>query len=457
MQGVLRSHTPINRPEDIELNRAVFAFAAVVSVLTTFLFGLAPAITVSKTGVNEALKSRGGGGTSASMAHSRTVLTTVEVTLAVVLLCGSGLVIRSFVRLFQKGLGFRTEKLAVAEIGLPETRYPDAAGRARFYSALLARARAIPGVATATVSTTLPLKGINFTTFAIAGAPSPAPGELPSVDVAEVGSSYFQVLGLPILQGRDFSAADFACGGKNGAGAVMINRAFAEKFFPGRNPLGQHLLLDDNRPFEIVGVAENFLVLGGLTDPRPQFFRARTEAPNALLLLRTTVTPESLADEIRATVLAGDPELPVAKVESMDHVFREAASEVQTAVVLMSIFAVLAWFLAMFGVYSVLTNLVAAQTRELGIRMALGAMAGSVAWMVVWQTLKPLVIGLVLGIAGSLALSRVLQSLSDGVVPADPLTFVWVAVAVLLVAPLAVRGPVRRATSVECTVALREE
>jgi ABC-type antimicrobial peptide transport system permease subunit len=237
----------------------------------------------------------------------------------------------------------------------------------------------------------------------------------------------------------------------------MINRAFAEKFFPGRNPLDQRLLLDDNRPFEIVGVAENFRVVGGLEDPRPQFFRARTESPNALLLLRTTVTPESLTDVIRAAVLAGDPELPVANVESMEHVMRETASDPEKAIVLMSVFAVLAWSLAMIGMYGVLTNLMAARTRELGIRMALGATAGAVARMVVWQSLKPLVAGLVIGLAGSLAVSRVLRSLSHGVVPADPLTFAGVALAVFLVAPMAVWGPVRKATSAECTVALREE
>jgi putative ABC transport system permease protein len=458
IQGLLRSHAPISRPEEIELNWLVFAFAAAVSLLTTLLFGLAPAITVSKVGVNEALKSRGGGGVSASMNRGRNLLTTAEVGLAVVLLCGSGLLIRTFVNLLQTGLGFRTEKLLVADINLPEVRYPDAASRNRFYDTLLPRVRAIPGVSLATVSTTLPLRAVNFTSFTIAGVPKPANvNELPTADTAEVGSNYFSLMGLPVLQGRDFNPADSTRSRGKGDGTVLINRAFAETFFKGQNPLGQRLQLENDRPFEIVGVVENFLAMGALDDARPQFFRARTEASSSLLLLRTAVEPESLSDEVRSAVLSLDPELPVAKVKSMDGTIREETSDPQFVVALMSAFAALALLLAMLGVHSVLSNLVASQTRELGIRMALGATAGIVARMVVWQSLKPLMVGLVLGLAGSVVLSRVLEPLTEGVVPADPFTFALVAAAVLLVAPLAVWGPVRRATSVECTVALREE
>jgi putative ABC transport system permease protein len=451
----LAAHVP--RPQDVELNWIVFAFAAAVSLLTTFLFGLAPAISVSKVSVNEALKSRGGGGASALMARGRVVLTTVEVALAVVLLCASGVAIRSFTKLLQTGLGFRTEKLMTADISLPAAHYPDAASRGRFYATLLARARTIPGVATATVSTTLPMRALLISSFRIADVPKPPDKEIPVADIADVGSKYFPLMGLPILQGRDFTDSDFARNRGKGTGSVLVNRAFADKYFKSQNPLGKRLLLDNDRPYEIVGVAENFLAMGAVQQAHPQFFRARTDAENTLLLLRTAVPPESLSDEIRRAVLSVDPELPVTQLQSMDHIIDEAKSDPQFVLVLMSCFAALAWLLAMIGVYSVLSNLVAAQTREFGIRMALGATTGSVAWLVVRQSLKPVVSGLVLGLAGGVAVSRVMASLTDGFVPPDPLAFGVVAVAVLIVAPLAVWGPVLRAASVECTVALREE
>lgn len=458
VQGLLRSNAPILRPEEIELNWFVFTFAAGVCVLTTFLFGLAPAVSVSKIGVNEALKSRGGGGASASIARGRGLLTATEVGLAVVLLCTSGLLIRTFVKLLDAGLGFPTEKLVVADIALPEDRYPDVASRSRFYSSLLARTRAIPGATAASITTTLPMRGLQFTSFGFPGAPKPKnANDLPVADVAEVGSGYFRLMGLPILQGRDFTSADFTRNRKKGDGTVLINRAFAEEFFKGRNPLGQRLLLEDDRPFEIVGVAENFLAMGAIQPPRPQFFRPRTEAAGGFLLLRTAVPPESIIDETRAAMLGVDPELPVTSVSSMDAAIREEASDPRFVVVVMGVFAALALLLAMIGVYSVLSNLVASQTRELGIRIALGATAANVGWMVIRQSLTPVGIGLGAGLAGGYGLSRLLESLTEGMVPPDPLTFVLVSAAILIAAPAALWGPVRRATSVECTVALREE
>ncbi len=458
IEWVLRPYAPILRPEEIELNWVVFAFAMAVTILTTALFGLMPALTVSKVGVNEALKSRGGGGATAALARGRNFLTTAEVGLAVVLLCTSGLLIRTFVNLIQTGLGFSTDNLIVAQIDPPETRYPDAASRSRFYSRLLARARGIPGVTTASLATTMPMLGYNFTTFGIAGQPKPQSiDKMPSADVAEVGSNYFRVMGLPILQGRDFNPDDFTLSRGKGAATVLVNRAFAEQFFKGRTVLGQRLLLDDDRPFEIVGVAENFLALGAIDRARPQFFRPRTEAGGMKLLLRTGIAPEPLIDEVRSVVLSVDPELPLTDLDSMNGVIRDAASDPRFLVVMMASFAALALLLAMIGVYSVLSNLVAAQTRELGIRMALGATAGAVGWMVVRESMKPLAIGLVLGLGASIAAGRVLESLSQGIVPGHPLTYALAALSVLLVAPAAVWGPVRRATSVECTVALREE
>jgi predicted permease len=459
MDGLLRAHVQVPDGDGLRLNWAVLAFTFGVSLLTTVLFGLAPAILTSNVSVNEALKSRGGGGASAVAARGRSLLTVAEVGLAVVLLCGAGLMIRTFVKLVQTGLGFRTEHLEVARLNLPETRYPDDASRARFYAAAQTRARAIPGVTAATVSTTLPLASVMFQSFSIVGRPAPkSADDAPKADNARVTLDYRQVIGLPLLTGRDLTQADITRNrATKGDGVILVNRALAEKFFSGENALQQRLRLENDRPFEIVGVVENFLALGALEDARPQFFAAGVTAPQALLVMRTAVPPETISDEVRSALLAIDPELPIVDLGSMDDIINEVKSDPQIAVVLLAVFAGLALLLAMIGVYSVLTNLVTAQTRELGIRMALGATASAVGWMVVRQCLKPLVIGLALGLAGSVAVSRVLASFLGRLMPQDPLTFVLAVIAVLVAAPLALWGPVRRATRVECTVALREE
>ncbi len=221
--------------------------------------------------------------------------------------------------------------------------------------------------------------------------------------------------------------------------------------------MGQRLVLDSDRAFAVVGVAENFLAMGATAEARPQFFLAGVDAQSALLLLRSKVTPESLTTDIRAALFSVDPEVPLVEMKSMDYIIGEMVTDQRMIAILMASFAALALLLAMVGVYSVLASLVTSQTRELGIRMALGATTSEVGRMVARQSLKPLVAGLVLGLVGSLALGRFLTSLLVGVEPNDPVSFALSAGAVIMVAPLAVWGPVRRATRVECTVALREE
>jgi putative ABC transport system permease protein len=450
-------HMPVRRPDEIELNGAVFVFGAAVSILTTLLFGLAPAVTASGASVSDALKTRGSGATAA-LARTRRMLTAAEVALALILLSGAGLLIRSFATLVRTGAGFSTEQLAVIDVDPPEVRYPDAASRTRFYDILLQRARAIPGVGTVCIASTLPLHRINFQTFAIAGRPKPDLKNSPSADTAHVTLDYFRLIGLPVLTGRDFAAADVArnAAGK-GDGVVIVNQSFVTKFFGGQNPLGQRLLLDNDRPFAIVGVVADFRVMGALSDAHPQYFVAGIDGLEGSLLLRTSVAPESLFDQIRAAVWSVDRELPAAEVSTMKRFIDEMIADSRSIVLLISVFAGLALLLAMLGVYSVLANLVATRTREIGIRMALGATPSQIGRLVAGQSTKPLAIGLALGVAGGLALGRVIESLLVGVTAHDPLTFVLAVVAVALVTPLALWLPVRRATRVECTVALRDE
>jgi predicted permease len=455
--ALTRIPTIVPQPDQLELNLPVLAFTAAISLLTTLLFGLAPAVSASRVSVNRALKSRGGGGASATLGRSRQFLTAIEVGLAVILLCGSGLLLRSFVGLLRTGLGFDTHQLLVADVDLPDIRYPDSGGRERYYQALLAKVKAIPGVTFAGFSNTLPIHSTNFSTFTLAGKPKPKISESPTADTGFVSLGYFQSVGLPIRAGRDFTETDVAQNlhGK-GDGVMMINQAFADKFFRNENPLGQRVLFND-RPFQVVGVATNFLVWGGIDEAHPQFFVAGMDGPKGLLILRTAVPPATISDEVRNAMLSLDKELPVTKVETMDHSIDEVATEPKSVLVLLSTFAGLALLLAMIGVYSVLANLVASRTREIGIRMALGATPQGIGRMVAAQSLWPVLGGLVVGLAASLAVSRLLTDFLFGVSPADPLTFALTVSAIAIAAPLAVWGPVRRATRVECTVALREE
>jgi putative ABC transport system permease protein len=458
MRELHRFDLPVPRPEDIEMNWWVFAFAAGVGLLTTLLFGLAPAVTASNVSISEALKSRGGGGSSAALARSRQILTVAEVSLAVILLCGSGLLIRSFINMTRAGLGFSTERMAVVDIYLPAVRYPDAPGRARFYDALLLRARAIPGVITAGASTTLPLKSLNVQTFRIAGRPKPVLNELPAADAALVSTEYFSLMGLPIRAGRNFTPDDALRNRRpKGEGVIIVNRAFAAKYFNGQDPLGHRLLLENDRPFEIVGISEDFLAQGAISDAHPQYFEVGIDAPKALLLLRTKIPPAAVFDAVRATLLSLDPELPVNELSSMEHIVDEDRAEARSLVVTMGIFAGLALLLAMIGVSVILAGLVASRTREIGIRIALGATPADVGLTIAGQTLRPLAIGLILGLGGSLMLSRVIESFLIGIAPTDPVTYLLAIATVAVAAPPAVWAPLRRATRIECTVALREE
>ncbi|MEO8099210.1 MAG: ABC transporter permease [Acidobacteriota bacterium] len=440
-----------------ELNLPVFVFAAAICVLTTLLFGLMPAMVASRASVNVALKS-GDRAASARRAHSRQWLTIAEVAMALVLLTGAGLLVRSFSNIVRTSIGFEVENLAVADIALPENTYPDAQKRARVLENLVQQARAIPGVKAAGLADSLPLHRFTATGFQIAGRPKAESKDLTMADVANISPEYLSVMGLPLRGGRGITAADAARNAGKGDGVVLINQAFVDKYFPGVDPLGQRLLLEDGkRAFAIVGVVGNFRWMGAEEDIHPQFFRAGINSNESTLVLRTSVPPESLADDVRKVLGSIDEGLMTTKVETMAGYVKGSQELKLFGVIVLSIFAGVALVLAMVGVYSVLTNLVASRTREIGIRMALGASPAGIGRMVAAQSFRPIVIGMLVGLGVSLGLSRLIESMLFQVKPHDPLTLGLAATAILLAAPLAIWIPVRRATRVECTVVLREE
>jgi predicted permease len=462
IQGMLALKPPdIQRPELIDINWTVFAFAAALSLLTTLLFGLAPSIAASGADLNATLKSAGGRGGSAARLRSRQFLITTEVALALMLVSGAGLMLRSFYQLVQEGVGFDTEHLLTLEVDLPQQRYPNGEVQSRFFHNLLDRTRARPGVVMATVVDNLPLHQIRLTSFRFVGRPEPSVETLPLADIAYMDPQFFRVLGLRLIAGRFLTDADMAQTEKEQDGVAIVNETFVRKFFPNENPLGKQLLSGSKRTrqytTEIVGVVSDFTPIGAENGKRPQIFSSNLKRNQATLLVRTRGAPESFGKALQSAVWSLDRDLPADKPLTMDSYSNDILAQRKFNTLLIGIFAALALLLAMFGIYGVLSNLVTSRVREIGIRMAVGASPAEIGRLILRQSLIPVGIGLALGLAGTFALSQFLEALLFRVQAHDPLTLAASAIAILVISPVALYVPLRRATAVDCTVALRED
>jgi putative ABC transport system permease protein len=459
IQLMLKLEPPdIQRPELIGIDLPVFAFAVAASILTTLLFGLAPAIAASRSDLNSALKAGGAWGASAARVRSRQFLIAVEVAMALVLVVGAGLMIRSFRELISTGIGFETAHLTAADIDLPEKRYPDGASQSRFFRNLMDRARSAPGVALVGVADNLPLHSVSCQNFWIVGRPEPPIGSLPIADFANASPRYFNTLGLRLEGGRFFTDGDLAFTEKEKDAVAIVNHAFAQHFFPGENPVGKRLLSADKKhSSEIIGVVSDYRPLGTENGTRPQIFWPYLKLQHASLLVRTAAAPQSLTKAIQNAIWSLDKDIVASKIETLDEYLDYWQSQRKFNTLLLAIFAGLALTLAMMGIYGVLANLVASRVREIGIRMAIGATPAAIGKLVLLQSMVPVMAGLAIGLAGSFALGRFLEALLFQVRAHDPLTLAVAASTILLVSPVAIYVPLRRATRVDCTVALREE
>ena len=444
----------IQRPELIAVNLTVFAFAGVAAVITTVLFGLLPSLGGLRADLGTALKS-GGWGASAVRVRSRQFLIAVEVALALMLVTGAGLMIRSFREILATGVGFDTTRITSADIELPSHAYPDGPSQARFFRALIERAQSLPGVASAAVTDTLPLHSLTFHNFSIAGRPEPALDALPIADQSNVSPAYFSAIGLRLEMGRWFTAGDLDAA-DSGHAVVAVNRAFVAKFFPQESPLGK-ILQEDKKSEEIVAVVSDYRALGAEEGNRPTIFHLTLQMRRGTLLVRGRGSPRTLAGGLRDAVWSLDRNLPAAEVTPMEVFVDEWLSQRRFNTLLLEIFAGLALVLGMMGIYGVLSNLVASRVREIGIRMAIGASPAAIGKLMLGQCLAPVAVGLAAGLAGSLALGRFLEALLFQVDARDPLTLALASCTVLLISPLAIWLPLRRATLVDCTVALRAE
>jgi putative ABC transport system permease protein len=440
----------------------VLTFMAAMALGTVLLFGAGPALTAARTGLNEALKHGAGRRSTPRGGRLRNVLVVSEVALTLALLTAAGLLLRSYAEILAVDPGFNPRNLLVAETPLSDPRYLEPAARSAFYAGVLERVRVLPGVVDAGYVNFAPLTfDGGRIVIIVEGQPPPTPDNIMGhlVTNRSATTGYLEALGVPLMAGRFFDARDTA----DGAPAAVINRAFAEKYWPNEDAVGRRVMttaqigqwitvagvIGDVRDARLDVAAEPQLYLP--TDQAPQFF-----APQHLVV-RTTGEPLSLAGAVRNAVWDVDPDQPVAQIRSMSGIVDAGLVNRNTQLTLVGAFAVLALVLAAVGLYGVLSYTVAQRTSEIGLRMALGAQSATVVRAVVGGALSLAALGLALGLMGALAATRLLQGFLFGVSSVDPLTFAAATVLLLLVIGAAAYLPARRAANVDPMAALRDE
>ena len=454
----------LSKLQDVNLDTRVFLFTLAVSVLTALVFGGVPALLAARAKpgntLNEVARDVAGGSSGRNM---RRVLVVSEVALAVVLLVGAGLLVRSFQRLRQVDTGFATENLLTMRMVLPTPKYSKPEARRAFYDELLLQVKDIPGVEATGVISFLPLSfsGINFS-FSIEGRAAPGDMELPMALYRVVSPDYFRAMGIPLQRGRFFEVHDKA----ESSPVIIVNRRLTEQFWPGEDPVGKRLKIgpidSPNSWTTIVGVVGDVRQAGLYGEQKLELYvpyaqeRRGFVAPRDLVV-RTKGDAASLAGAVRQAVWAVDKDQPVSNVRTMDQVFAAAISRERFQALLLGMFAALALVLACVGLYGVISYSVAQRTHEIGVRVALGAQPADVLRLVIWQGMLLTFAGLVVGIAVGSVATRVLSDMLYGVTTRDPLTFVGVPAFLLLVACLACYIPARRATRIDPLVALRYE
>jgi putative ABC transport system permease protein len=454
---------PRNLPRlhEVGIDLRVLLFTAAVTILSGVLSGLAPATRASRPGLAPALNAGARGTADRAGRRPRGLLVVTEFALAVMLLCGAGLLIRSFLRLQQVSPGFDAGGILTASISLPQARYPDAAARSAFFREIVERAGNLPGVRAAAISMALPPDLLVMTNpYTVEGRPLPPGRNPPALAQLLIGGDYFHALGVPLLRGRAFTEAD-------GAGApevMIINRTMAETLFPGEDPIGRRIQLGDPDPdspwVTIVGVVGDVKYTGLDKAPEPTMYTPYEQNlwwPTMYLLLRSSVDPAGLAQAVRAQVAGLDPLLPMSRVRTMDDLLGQSVAGPRFRTTLLGIFAATALLLAAVGIYGVLSYIVGLRTQEIGIRMALGARRRDVLALVLGQGMVLAGLGVAFGLVAALALSRVLAGLLFGVSPTDPVTFGAVSLVMAAAALPACCVPAWRATRIDPMVALRAE
>ena len=446
------------RLDEIQIDGWALAFTIVISLMTGIIFGLIPGLQLSKPDLQGSLKEGGRAATGGLWAHrARSLLVISEIALALLLLVGAGLLIRSFLRLQQTNLGFNRENLLAVGIGASPQKYPQAQQRAAYYKQFLERLETVPGVESAALSSSLPL-GFNLVfPFTVEGRAA-SPADATQAAYSSVSPNYFRTMGIPVRAGREFTEQDK----KDAPNVAIINETMARRFFAGEDPIGRRVKIDYlNRPtsFEIVGVVGDTKQSSVAGQVDVGIYVSYFQYPwfSSMLVVRTAIDAASFALPVQKAIWSLDKDKPISYLKTLDQLMSDSVAQPRLYLFLLSVFAFIALALAMMGIYGVMSYSVEQRTREIGIRMALGARQRDVLRLVVGQSMLLVLIGVAAGLASAFALTRVMASLLYGIEATDPVTFFGVALVLAGVALGASFVPARRATKVDPMIALRYE
>ncbi|MBV9924267.1 MAG: ABC transporter permease [Acidobacteria bacterium] len=443
--------------QKVGLDARVLAFSVGLSVLTGLVFGIVPALQLSKTDVTSGLKEGGRAGEGKERARVRSAFVVAQVALSLVLLVGAGLLLNSFYRLLKTSPGFNPQNLLTMEYRLPRNRYAKGEQQWAFHREVVERVSHLPGVTSAAVVRGLPFSGNGGAlTYLVPGRPAPPAGQEQKTLENAIDPNYLATVGLPLVRGRNFTYAD----GPDTPPVLLVNRTLAEKLWPGEDPLGKQLELPDAKmTAEVVGVVGDAKQYDIAEQQRPQIYTAYAQNPHIFgtLVVRSRVEPLSLAETVKKTVWSVDPEQPVWKVRTVENLIEQNFAGRRFMLTLMACFAGLAVLLTALGLYGVISYTVAQRTHEIGVRVALGARGRDVLRLVLGQGMRLVFVGLGLGLLGAYAATRLMAGLLYGVTATDPLTYAGVALLLALVAFFACYLPARRATRVDPLIALRYE
>ncbi len=452
---------------DTGMNLPVLLFLGGVTVLTGILFGLAPGLDASRTSLHDVLKDESRGGTSAGHARLRNTLVIAEISISLVLLVGAGLLLKSLHTLLVQDPGFNLHNVLTFSVNLPDSSYPSdktppyySAAAVRFDHEFTQRLRSLPGVLDVGQTSGIPASGGSGTIrFVVEGRPT-ATGQEDECQIITVSTGYFSSLKIPLADGRFFNARDV----QGAPDVVVVSRAFAKAYFPGENPVGKRIRFtySAQNPFlQIVGVAADTASIDLAAPPPPIIYAPNDQGPSTYLsfMVRTGGEPDAFVGAARAALQEMDPQLPLIQPQSLEQIANQSPSVFlrRYPSYLIGSLAALALALAVVGLYGLISHMVLQRTREIGIRVALGAQRRDILRMVLRQGIRATVAGVAIGVVAGLALTRLLRSLLYGVTPGDWLTFLSVAVLLLVVALAACSIPARRATRVDPIVALRYE
>jgi putative ABC transport system permease protein len=448
--------------QSVGLNGSVLMWTLIISVVTGIIFGLAPALQISRLNLNDSLKegAKGEAGQASGSRRLRNVLVISEIAFAVVLLASAGLLLRSFMKLQQVDRGFNSDNVLTMVVRLPELRYGEDAQVIGFFHQALDHIRALPGVRSAGIVNYLPFYGGlgSSTSFSIEGRPEPPLGQKRTTDVRVADTGYFEALGIPLLRGRNFADVET----KEARRVVLINEALARQYFFAENPIGKRIsvgMFDKPTPTEIVGVVGNVRYESLIDQFTPAVYFAHPDLTYSFmtLVIRTDGDPVGIAPAVQREIRALDPNQPVSDVRTMNQLMAETVSRSRFNTLLLGLFAALATLLSAVGIFGVMNYSVALRTHEIGLRLAIGAQPRQVLLLILKQGLLLTIVGVAIGLAAAFALTRLLSGLLFGVAAADPATFATISALLVIVSLLACYLPARRAMRIDPLLALRYE